>query len=140
MRHLLDAGAFVNAACPIDGFRALHRAASHGRLGAAQLLIAAGADLDARTRSGSTALIFAATEGHEAIATPLLQNMAPTDSVNKIGASALIAAATKGYYNLLQSLLEAGANPSVQTIRRRIGSHGRRREGVQLGIVSFLHG
>ncbi|WP_165864415.1 ankyrin repeat domain-containing protein [Capsulimonas corticalis] len=113
--HLLNAGASVNAACPVDGFRALHRAASHGHLESARLLVAAGASLDARTRSGSTALIFAATAGHTSIVTLLLENQAPVDSVSKAGATALIAAATKGHHDMLQALLDAGANPSIKS-------------------------
>jgi ankyrin repeat protein len=51
-----------------DGFTALHLAAFFGRAEAVRLLVAAGADVDARTEGGATAAELAAARGHDELA------------------------------------------------------------------------
>ena len=73
VRSLLDQGADVNAARG-DGMTALHRAAERGHAEVAELLIAASANVEAKTRIGSyTPLHLGSRGGHAAIIMTLLE-------------------------------------------------------------------
>ena len=60
-----------------NGATALHAASDNGSVDAAKLLIAAGASLEARTRTGTTSLRFALRRGHRELALTLLRVGAP---------------------------------------------------------------
>jgi hypothetical protein len=66
VRRALRQGANVNAALP-SGWTALMEAARAGRLGAAEALLAAGADPDARDRAAGTVLDVAQQAGQDAV-------------------------------------------------------------------------
>jgi ankyrin repeat protein len=90
---------------------ALHWAAEGDRLEMAQLLVAAGADVEAATSWGATAFDWAATMGSARVAALLLD----------LGATGLtvITAASLGRFAAVVGFLEDGCALSVATHRRR---------------------
>ncbi len=106
----LRSGADVNAAQG-DGFTALHWAAKTGNREVAEVLIAAGADLEATTRLGShMPLHVAAAAGKAGVAEALLLAGAPADPFTSTGAQPLHLAATAGVPEVVSSLLAHGAS------------------------------
>ena len=59
-----------------DDFRPLHYAAYQGHHKLCKYLLSRGADIDAQTRSGCTALFFASQQGHASVVKILLDNRA----------------------------------------------------------------
>ena len=80
VRRHLAAGTDVNARGGITGLTALHRAAFHGRVAVAALLIEAGADVNAASRGGETPLHSTVYWEHREIAELLLANGAALDA------------------------------------------------------------
>ncbi len=73
-------------------------------------LLQAGADVNARTVGGSTALMWAANNGHVNVIPLLLKAGADVNAKNMKGFTALIWAAGKGHANVISLLLQAGAD------------------------------
>lgn len=87
VRWLLARGARVNR--DARQWSALHYATFAGRTEIVELLLAHGADIDARTSNDSTALMLTAREGHERLARLLLERGADPRPTNDWGDSAL---------------------------------------------------
>ena len=87
-------------------------AAEAGDGGAVVALLAAGADPDARSPDGTTALMWAAYHGDVELARRLIEAGAEVDARNAFGAFALSEAAILGSAPLIAALLEAGADPN----------------------------
>ena len=84
---LLDAGAEVDVTDLRFGYRPLHFSARKGNAGVNELLVRHGADLDAQSLRGKTALHLAVINGHSAVVTILLKYLARVDicdSYNKL--------------------------------------------------------
>ncbi len=98
-----------------DGFSALHLAAFYGREGAVRLLLAHGADMDARGRGWMTGtpLHSAASGSHAEVARALLDAGADPDARQAGGWTALAGAAHNGNAELAGLLLRAGADPAA---------------------------
>lgn len=79
VRALLDAGADVDIPDQRFGFRPLHFSARKGNAGVSELLVRYGADLDAQSLRGETALHLAVINGHPAVVTILLKYLARVD-------------------------------------------------------------
>ena len=110
VRALLDGGADVNAPRG-DGMTGLHWAAHHGDARLVELLLAAGADLNATTRLGDhTPLHVASRAGHATVATALLEAGANANTPTTIGATPLHFAATAGNGDVIAALLDHGAD------------------------------
>lgn len=131
---LLAAGADPNARGTRDQ-TALMWAASQGHSEAVRVLLAHGADVDARSENwsqvmavpphadpanqqdvphgGNTALLFSARVGDLASARLLIEAGADVDAVDAMGLSPTVLAAHSGFGELLDLLLEAGANPDA---------------------------
>ena len=87
VKWLLGHGAGVNR--PGQHWTALHYATFAGRREIVRLLLERGADIDARTPNGSTALMMTAREGREELARQLLEAGADARASNENGDSAL---------------------------------------------------
>ena len=98
-----------------DGFSALHLAAFYGRGGAVRLLLAHGADVDARGHGWMTGtpLHSAASGSHTAAARALLDAGADPDARQAGGWTPLAGAAHNGNAELAGLLLRAGADPAA---------------------------
>ncbi len=110
VRVLIKQGLDVNAAQP-DGMTALHWAAQRGDAGGAQMLMYAGARVDAVTRNGNyTPLHLAARNGRTAAVKALLAAGADVNAVTTTGAvTALHFAASNGDAATVAALLDKGA-------------------------------
>lgn len=118
MQALLDAGKahgveLVNLPAFPGGETPLARAATYGRLGAVQLLIAHGADLDAPDRDGRTALMRAAVYGHVDVVLALLDAGADVGVQQVHGWTALAYAAAAQHPDVVRALLAHGADSCV---------------------------
>ena len=130
VRALIEAGAYVEAICPL-GERPLHLAAAYGWLPVLETLLAAGADVDAPTApapaavwrlsapqgaplvAGQTPLMVAAREGRLEAAAALLESGAGIARRDGHGATALHHAARPWWREnaaLATRLLAAGAD------------------------------
>lgn len=85
---------------------ALHLAATRGSVGAATMLIKAGADIDARDDWGDTPLDDACREGHEKVVSLLVDEHAKTDSTNISVRSTLYTASEKGHVKIVELMLQ----------------------------------
>ncbi|XP_063216544.1 ankyrin repeat domain-containing protein 65-like isoform X2 [Bacillus rossius redtenbacheri] len=107
LRHGLAASA---AADEHERQSMLHVAAAHGRLPAARLLLARGADLHARNRYSNTPLVEAAAGSHLALVRLLLARGADVNSAGGDGRTALHAATLHGHLAVAEFLAAAGAD------------------------------
>ena len=104
--------------CPVEGNvlssinSAFCKACEQGFFPIVLALIAAGANVNAATNYGSTALIVAANRGHFAIVQALLAapGIHVNDALMNSGSAALTLAASNGHVAIVQALLAAGAN------------------------------
>lgn len=109
VRALLADGADVNAAQG-DGMTGLHWAAFNGSAALADVLVGAGADLEAVTRLGAhRPLHVAAKEGHGAVTGLLLDAGADPLALTATGATSLHFAAASGDERSVSALLDHGA-------------------------------
>ena len=114
VRQLLDSGADLELGQRRGG-TALARAARHGRAGAAAVLVAAGARLDATDGQRLTVVHLAAQcDGGEATLAVLLAAGAPPSRRDAAGQTALHAAAKAGREAVVELLLEFGSNTKLQ--------------------------
>lgn len=113
-RALLREGADVNAAQG-DGMTALHFAADNGDQMLANLLIYAGANVEAGTRIGHyTPLHIASRNGHAGVIRTLLAAKADVDArTTNSGVQPIHLAAASGSTDAVQALLGAGADPDT---------------------------
>ena len=109
VRALLAAGEDVNGALG-DGMTALHWAARKGRLDVAEVLIAAGADLEAGTRlGGHTPLHVASRAAQAPLVEALLSAGADPRAATSTGVTALHFAAGAGVSGAVEMLVRHGA-------------------------------
>jgi ankyrin repeat protein len=114
VRTLLRQGADVNVP-QNDGMTALHWAARNGRVEIVEMLVYAGAHLEAGTRIGSyTPLHLAGKAGDAAMVAALLEAGADANAATAAsGATALHFAAAAGSAPTITTLLDYGANPNA---------------------------
>ncbi len=92
-------------------------AASNGHTSVVEFLFSKGADINARDSGGQTALTYASKRSFNETAAFLLKNGADVNvQSKKKGISALMLAAGWGNVELVQLLLEHGADPSLTDI------------------------
>lgn len=95
-------------------FTPLHHATAMGTPDAARLLIAAGADVKAKTQQGQTPLHIAASRpGWAPIVRLLLERGADPRAANVFGSTSLVTAAAYGDVETVRLLLDAGAEVST---------------------------
>ena len=107
--------------------------------GAAEALLAAGAEVDAKDIWGNTPLHYAARNGREGVLQKLLELRPDTkvDESNWRDETPLFLAAGTGKIGMVQSLLSARANPTARDERGSTPLHQAAREGVA-GMVQLL--
>ena len=108
LRARLAGGADANARQP-DGATALHWAAHHEDVVAADLLIGAAADVNAANDLGMTPLLMASRRGHGTLVERLLAAGADANAALPGGETALMAAARAGSPPGVDALLAHGA-------------------------------
>ena len=110
VRELLRGGADVNAAQG-DGMTAIHWAAEHDAVEMTEVLVFAGANLEATTRLGGfTPLLVASRTGSAAVVDKLLDAGAPIEAATSTGETALHLAAAAGSSETASVLVSHGAN------------------------------
>lgn len=117
-----------------DGHTALIYASQHRYTEIVKVLIAEGANLEAKTTApketvGGTALIFAANKGHTEAIKALIAAGANVNAQNNNGWTALIYAAWRLDIVSIKALIEAGANVNLKT-----------KDGVTALIYAALRG
>lgn len=110
---LLQHGVPADAATTGEGDTALHITTLHSHASIVQLLISAGADVDAPDADGCTALHIAAEAGDTHIVRLLLDAGADADAADGGGETPLHLASEQGHLHVVQQLLVHGANPSA---------------------------
>jgi ankyrin repeat protein len=107
---LLKAGANPNAALP-TGETPLMAAARTGKVDAVKVLLARGADVNAKeTLKGQTGLMWAVAERHLTVAKTLIEHGANVKARSNNGATPLLFAAREGDLALARLLLAQGAD------------------------------
>ena len=93
----------------------VYLAAEAGHLKVVQLLLEAGADKNAASADGTTALMLAALTGHFKMVRLLLEAGADKNVSTSAGQTALMAAAASGHLEVVQLLLQVGADKNAFT-------------------------
>ena len=88
VRMLVDGGANIDIADPVNGNRPLHNSAVNGCTNVCEFLLKHGADMDAQTDQGDTALHLAAANQHRDIVAMLLSFHANHSIRNSAGFTA----------------------------------------------------
>ena len=116
MELFLDEGADVNVPYTLhpefSGATILHRFVAEGNLEGAKLVLARGADVNARTDEGWTALHVAAMEGSLEIAKFLVEKGAKLDTPADLDWTPLHTASFLQKESIVHYLLEKGASPN----------------------------
>ena len=111
VRLLIDKGARVDALSEVEGRTALHLAAELGDVDMLALLLAKGADLAARDRTGKAAIHLATIAGHAEIIRHLLKaGSAPDMREPGENMTPLLLASLHGKIRIVRILVEAGAD------------------------------
>jgi ankyrin repeat protein len=105
VEHLLKRGAEVTS----ENSRAVYFAAYQQQPRIISMLIAKGADVNAKESDNSTPLIKAAEMGHTSVVRVLLAAQADVNAKALNGATALLIASQNGHLHVVQALLTAGA-------------------------------
>ena len=119
MKHLLltTIAAVVLVGCgPPPPDISIHDAAGEGNIEAVKQHIAAGTDVDAKTR-GETPLLWAARFGQSQVAELLIAEGADVNAKNVVGQTPLHWAAMAGHKEIIELLIAAGAEVNAKTKR-----------------------
>ncbi|XP_072325117.1 uncharacterized protein bcl3 isoform X2 [Scyliorhinus torazame] len=124
-----------------NGQTAVHLACEHSSLECLQSLLASGQeriDLEIRNYDGYTPLHVAINSRNKGIATHLLDQGADVDAVDiKSGRTPLVHAAESNYMDMVNLLLEHGANVNLQTYSGNTALHSSSGRGL-MEIVKVL--
>ena len=90
------------------------RSAKRGQLEKVRLFLASGGDVNAKDKSGATALLGAAIEGRHDVVSELLQNGAHVDAKTAQGLTPLMGAANVGHTEIVRVLLDKGADVNAR--------------------------
>jgi uncharacterized protein len=120
--RLLDLGFAVDT-CDSQGASALLRACGAGHRDVAERLLAAGADVTLAASSGVTPLAAAVSARREGMVPLLIEHKAPVDQRLPGEATALMVAAALGYPDIVEALLDAGADAGAHDARGHTALH-----------------
>ncbi len=129
---LLQLGADPNSTETWNGQSALMWAAAEGHVSVVQTLIAHGADIAARSNSGTTPLLFAARKGSMDAVRALLAAGSDVNEQRPDAATSLLVAVINGHEDLVDLLLDRGADPNVEGGSTRITVQGQRARPMPL--------
>lgn len=93
----------------------IHQAVYNGDKTAVRMLVENGADVNAKTGNGGTALLWAVENGNEGMVFLLLEIGADVNAKASIEMTALHQASRNGYEKVVQLLLDRGANVRAKT-------------------------
>lgn len=110
VQRLVESGADVN----LYGWPPLIYAAFNGHTAVAEYLLTKGAEVNATTENGSTALLFAARFGHIEVVELLLRHKADPNVVNERGASAIDWALKTDNTDIAELLHKAGGRAASE--------------------------
>jgi ankyrin repeat protein len=118
VKRFLDAGMSANLVDKRDEERStvLMVAAMAGQTETTKLLLAKGADVNAKTKKERTALTWASWRGMTDTVKALLASGAEIDARDQWGASPLMFAVSRGRLETVKVLLDAGANPNLHHV------------------------
>ena len=119
MKHLLlttIAGVVLVGCGPPPPDISIHDAAGEGNIEAVKQHIAAGTDVDAKTR-GETPLLWAARFGQSQVAELLIAEGADVNAKNVVGQTPLHWAAMAGHKEIIELLIAVGAEVNAKTKR-----------------------
>lgn len=114
VKALLQADPKLAEARTEDGSTALHLAALEGEAAVARLLLAGGAQVNARGLREETPLHMAMYDGHREVAEVLLASQADANARNTVGETPLHLAARNGFRELVELLLSQNADPGAR--------------------------
>ena len=118
-RTLLYAGATVRATTRLGGYAPLHLAARSGNTELAEILLEAGADPNLYTTTGVTSMHFAAEADAGGVVAALAASGADVNARDGFSRrTPLMFAAVRGANVAVKTLLDAGADPSLETAIR----------------------
>ncbi|SVA05986.1 uncharacterized protein METZ01_LOCUS58840, partial [marine metagenome] len=120
LQLLIDAGASVSATESWKGQTALMWASAEGHADAVRTLVAAGAEVEARSNGQLTPLLFAVREGRSDAVLALLAAGADINATARNTTTPLGLAVINAHYELAGLLLEAGADPNLPDPRGSI--------------------
>lgn len=129
LRNLRMEAAWRGGLLQVMDVTALILAAQHGHAGCVEVLLAAGAKVDAIDRKEKTALICASQEGHLDCVKILLAAGADIELRDQCGTTPLIGAVEGGHLYCVEALLKAGAKLEIKdkdnyTALQRSCEHG----------------
>lgn len=113
LKFLIHSGLDVNLRDPDEGVTPLFRAVTSDSLDNLELLLARGADVNARDLAGRTPLWYAATGLNTGPITLLCQHGADVNAQDLRGGTALMHASDMCYTWDIRALLDAGADPRI---------------------------
>ncbi len=115
LNKALDGGSDINQT-DREGRTLLAGAAARGQFTLVRELVKRGADIERKDGAGLTPLYLAAEADHLGVVQELVAARAKIDSANgEQAATPLLPAAQRGYRQVVEHLLEHGANPLMQT-------------------------
>jgi ankyrin repeat protein len=121
-----------------DGSTALHLAALEGQAAIAQLLLAGGAQVNARGLREETPLHMAMYDGRREVAELLLASQADVNARNTAGETPLHLAARKGYSELVELLLDHQAEVNTKDGQDATPLHAAAAAGHTEGVKLLL--
>ena len=115
----------ADIALAVDPLRrtGLHAAAETGQTAVAKTLLAAGADVNARTEAGQTPLHLAVQNGHAAAAELLLSAGADVNAKDRLARPALLYAVEDGRADLTGLLMAHGADELLTPLHKAVLTH-----------------
>ncbi|XP_071097256.1 uncharacterized protein [Haliotis cracherodii] len=98
----------------LAGIYPLHIACLNGHENVAHILIKSGANVDDKSKTGTTALFFASGNGHKSAVEFLIKSGASVTAVNKDGWTALHQACQNGHESVAALLIKNGASVTAE--------------------------
>lgn len=117
VKYLIEQGVPVNPSPEYPSHVPLLQASTSGRhLDVIALLLANGADVNAKDEEGKTSLQRAASSGSLEVVKYLVENGANVNERDKHSSTAVLAATFDGFAEVIHYLISKGAEPNVKTI------------------------